>query len=116
MLALDGSHIYGNPSLHAHGFYRYVDDGVAFDGTDTFMTAKLPKTDVLINPDASPSGFSFATKIKFGREAMEYEEARYILDSGGHHSGKRGVSLYVNNGYLYAEVQTMDKLWKVQIK
>lgn len=114
MAALKGSHIFGSPSLQAHGFYRYVDDGLAFDGLDTYMTAELPKHDVLVNPDSSEKGFTIATKIRFGPTAMGYQdEPRVILDSGGHHSGKRGVSLYVHSGYLYAEVQTLDRLWKV---
>ncbi|KAK3751286.1 hypothetical protein QZH41_012191, partial [Actinostola sp. cb2023] len=114
MSALKGSHVFGSPSLHAHGFYRYIDDGLSFDGTDTFMTTVLPKYDGLVNPDNSNKGLTVATKIKFDKYAMEYQdEPRFILDSGGHHKGKRGVSLYIHSGKLYAEVQSLDRIWTV---
>jgi hypothetical protein len=114
MLALKGNKIFGSPPLHAHGFYRYVDDGVAFNGVDTYMTSVLPKYDSLVNPDNSKTGFTVAAKLRFDSEAMEYQdEPRFILDSGGHHKGKRGMSLYIDSGKLYAEVETLDRIWTV---
>ncbi|XP_031555970.1 uncharacterized protein LOC116292758 [Actinia tenebrosa] len=114
MLALKANKIFGSPPLHAHGFYRYVDDGIAFDGTDTYMTSVLPKYDSLVNPDNSKTGFTVATKLRFDSEAMEYQDQpRFILDTGGHHKGKRGMSMYIDSGKLYVEVETLDRIWTV---
>ncbi len=34
----------------------------------------------------------------------EYKKAKYVIDSGGHEDGMKGVSVYVMNDNLYFQV------------
>ena len=40
-------------------------------------------------------------RMPYFQVVRTYKERRYILDSGGHHKGTRGVSAYIQNNNLY---------------
>lgn len=38
------------------------------------------------------------------KDVREYKDTRYIIDSGGHKDGVKGISVYVLNDNLYFQV------------
>ena len=50
--------------------------------------------------------YSFSTK-QFNfvqKDVREYKDRRYILDSGGHKEGVKGISVYLLNDNIYFQV------------
>jgi hypothetical protein len=58
-------------------------------------------------------GFSFGTKLRIDKAANGYTEPKFILDTGGHGKKTRGVSLFVENKKLVAEVATKNMRYRV---
>ena len=61
----------------------------------------------------SKEGLAFGIKLRFDETAKEYDTPRYVLDTEATSSGKTGVSLYVLNGKLIAEIAMSSTKWKV---
>jgi hypothetical protein len=57
---------------------------------------------------------AFGIKLRFDETAKEYDTPRYVLDTEATSGAKTGVSLYVLNGKLIAEIATSSTKWKVQ--
>ena len=55
--------------------------------------------------------------MKFDQRVRDYHEPRYILDTGGHVGGVRGISVYMVNDNMYFQViSSPDEdtmIWKV---
>mgnify|MGYP001793934111 CR=1 FL=1 len=94
---------------------RFSDDGLTFDdGKGAHMISSLDKTDCIANPDnCDKNGFSVGAKLRLPISVTSATVPKYILDSGGHARNTRGVSLFVDNGNLVAEVETSERRWKV---
>ena len=64
-------------------------------------------------------GFAISFKVKFDQRVRDYKEPHYVIDSGGHVGGIRGVSVYVVNDNLYFQViDSPDEdvlIWKVRV-
>lgn len=56
--------------------------------------------------------------MKFDQRVREYKEPRYILDTGGHNGGIKGISVYLLNDNLYFQVVSTPgedtMIWKVR--
>jgi hypothetical protein len=85
-----------------------------FDGTSAFLSTRLVSTDILASPDRATQGLAFGIKLKFDGAVKQYDTPRYVLDTGATSGGKTGISLYVLNGKLIAEIATSSMKWKVQ--
>ena len=94
-----------------------VDGGIYVDGE----TGWLELTDfdpIVSDPSKAKHGFAISFKIKFDQRVREYKEPHYVLDTGGHIAGLKGVSVYLVNDNLYFQViSSPDEdtmIWKVR--
>jgi len=102
-----------------------IDGGIFVDG-DTSESDK-PRAylqledfpNVIYHVDKAKHGFAVSFKIKFDQRDRDYKEARYILDTGGHNGGMKGVSVYLVNDNMYFQViRSTDEdtmIWKVRV-
>ena len=104
----------GDPSFIVNGHVEVVDGGLYFDGITAFLSTHLVPTNILSDPDMAKEGLAFGIKLRFDGIVKEYDTPRYVLDTEATSGGKTGVSLYVLNGKLIAEIATSSTKWKVQ--
>ena len=112
--SFDGSSVPGSPSLSAHGEVTKDGDGIHFNGVTSSMDTYITGSQCLVFTDFCENGFSFGTKLKLDKIANGYTEPRFILDTGGHGEKTSGVSLFVENKKLVAEVTTKNKRYRVR--
>eukprot|EP00795_Rhopilema_esculentum_P005038 gene5038-148_t len=80
-----------------------MDGGLAVDGSKGWL--EIRQFDACLkDPGQCHHGFSISFKLKLDQDVREYKEARYIIDSGGHKEGIKGVSVYILNDNLYFQV------------
>ena len=102
-----------------------IDGGIFVDG-DTSDTNKPHAylqledfPDVIYNVDKAKHGFAVTFKIKFDQRDRDYKEPRYIMDTGGHNGGMKGISVYLVNDNMYFQViRSTDEdimIWKVRV-
>lgn len=64
-------------------------------------------------------GFSISFQVKFDQRVRDYKEPRYILDTGGHVGGVKGISIFLVNDNMYFQViSSPDEdimIWKVRV-
>ena len=64
-------------------------------------------------------GFALSFKVKFDQRVREYKEPKYVLDTGGHNGGVKGISVYLINDNLYFQVVSSPDedimIWKVRV-
>ena len=107
--------VIGAPPLSLFGNSLIQNNGMAFDGTSTFATAALRKSDCLQDPGVCVNGFSMGSRLKFDQADMAYTMPKYIVDSGARSITTRGVSVYIVKGNLFFELATAKKAWKVRM-
>jgi hypothetical protein len=113
-LTIVNGKIPGQLPFVVNGHVEVVDGGLYFDGITAFLSTHLVPTNILSNPDMAKEGLAFGIKLRFDGTAKEYDTPRYVLDTEATSGGKTGVSLYVLNGKLIAEIATSSMKWKVQ--
>ena len=113
-LTIVSGKIPGHLPFNVLGHVEVVDGGLYFDGITAFLSTQLVPNNILANPDTAKEGLAFGIKMKFDGTAKEYDIPRYVLDTGATSGGNTGVSLYVLNGKLIAEIATPIMKWKVQ--
>ncbi|XP_027047022.1 uncharacterized protein LOC113674731 isoform X3 [Pocillopora damicornis] len=101
---LQDKKITGSPDIEVHGPVRAVDGGVHLDGKESFLKVGTFDGKCLHDPSKCPNGLSLSCKLKFNRIVRTYKEPHYILDSGGHQKGTKGLSAYLLNNNLYFSV------------
>ncbi|XP_022799604.1 uncharacterized protein LOC111337536 isoform X3 [Stylophora pistillata] len=101
---LQDKKITGSPDIEVHGPVRAVDGGVHLDGKESFLKVGNFDSKCLHDPSKCPNGLSLSCKLKFNRIVRTYKEPHYILDSGGHQKGTKGLSAYLLNNNLYFSV------------
>ena len=85
------------------------------DGASGYLSSHLSGQDPLVNPGDFLDGFSFGLKLKFPAAVLNYDNPRYILDTGEKSVNSPGVSLYLLNKKLVMEIATYDTRWKVGV-
>ena len=113
-LTIINGRIPGHLPFKVNGHVEVVDGGLYFDGTSAFLSTRLVSSDILASPDRARQGLAFGIKLKFDGAVKQYDTPRYVLDTGAKSGGKTGVSLYVLNGKLIAEIATTSMKWKVR--
>ncbi|XP_078359624.1 uncharacterized protein LOC144644082 isoform X3 [Oculina patagonica] len=101
---LQDSKVTGSPDIEVNGPVRAVDGGVHLDGQGSFLKVGNFDGKCLHDPSKCPDGLSLSCKLKFNRVVRTYKEPHYILDSGGHQKGTKGLSAYLLNNNLYFSV------------
>lgn len=101
---LEDKKVTGSPDIEVNGPVRAVDGGVHLDGQGSFLKVGNFDGKCLHDPSKCPNGLSLSCKLKFNRVVRTYKEPHYILDSGGHKKGTRGLSAYLLNNNLYFSV------------
>lgn len=112
----DGSSVPGSPSLSVHGEISAAEDGLHFDGSTSSMDTYIEGSHCLHDTEICGKGFSFGTKLKIDKEANGYTEPKFVLDTGGSGTNTRGVSLFVEDKKLVAEVTTKNMRYRVRRK
>lgn len=105
----------GKAALQVHGNSRSVEGGLLLDGSSGYLSSHLSGQDPLVNPGDFLDGFSFGLKLKFPAAVLNYDNPRYILDTGEKSVNSPGVSLYLLNKKLVMEIATYDTRWKVGV-
>jgi hypothetical protein len=113
-LTIVNGKIPGDPPFIVNGHVEVVDGGLYFDGITAFLSTHLVPTNILSDPDMAKEGLAFGIKLRFDGIVKEYDTPRYVLDTEATSGGKTGVSLYVLNGKLIAEIAMSSTKWKVQ--
>lgn len=106
----------GSPSLSVHGAVTAVHDGLHFDGSTSSMDTSIEGYNCLHDPEKCPRGLSYGLKLRLDKEANDYTEPKFILDTGGHSEKTRGVALSVENRKLVAEVTTKNVRYRVSVR
>ncbi|XP_067038773.1 uncharacterized protein [Acropora muricata] len=101
---LQDKKINGSPDIEVYGSVKAVDGGVHLDGKESYLKVGSFNQRCLHVPSKCPDGLSLSCKLKFNRVVRSYKEPHYILDSGGHVKGTRGLSAYLLNNNLYFSV------------
>ncbi|XP_074615208.1 uncharacterized protein LOC141874734 isoform X6 [Acropora palmata] len=101
---LQDKKINGSPDIEVYGSVKAVDGGVHLDGKESYLKVGSFNQRCLHDPSNCPDGLSLSCKLKFNRVVRSYKEPHYILDSGGHVKGTRGLSAYLLNNNLYFSV------------
>nr|XP_058946642.1 uncharacterized protein LOC131774603 [Pocillopora verrucosa] len=104
----------GKAALQVHGNSRSVEGGLLLDGASGYLSSHLSGQDPLVNPGDFLDGFSFGLKLKFPAAVLNYDNPRYILDTGEKSVNSPGVSLYLLNKKLVMEIATYDTRWKAE--
>ena len=107
--------IAGKVSLRVNGNCQTVDGGLLLDGSTSYLSSHLDSQSGLSNPGGFLSGFSFGMKLKFPASVLQYDDSRYLLDTGEKSVNSPGVSLYLLNKKLIMELATHDTRWKVSL-
>ena len=68
-----------------------------------------------VNPGGFLDGFTFGLKLKFPAAVLQYDNPRYILDTGEKSVNSPGVSFYLLNKKMVMEIATYDTRWKASI-
>ena len=105
----------GKAALKVNGNSQTVDGGLLLDGTSGYLSSHLSGQNALVNPGEFLEGFTFGLKLKFPASVMQYDNPRYILDTGEKSVNSPGVSLYLLNKKMVMEIATYDTRWKVSI-
>ena len=95
-----------------------VDGGIYIDGSKGWL--EIDDVDpILFNIPKAKHGFSISFKVKFDQRVRDYKEPKYILDTGGHEGGIKGVSVYIVNDNMFFQVisnpQEDIMIWKVRV-
>ncbi|XP_065670477.1 uncharacterized protein LOC100203426 isoform X26 [Hydra vulgaris] len=119
MSGVQESVIPGAPEIEVKNTPTDIDGGIFIDGAKNWL--EIDELDPMISDVYSKAkhGFAISFKIKFDQRVREYKEPRYVIDSGGHVGGIRGVSVFVVNDNLYFQViDSPDEdvlIWKVRV-
>ncbi|XP_065639355.1 uncharacterized protein LOC100203426 isoform X11 [Hydra vulgaris] len=119
MSGVQESVVPGAPEIEVKNTPTDIDGGIFIDGTKNWL--EIDELDPMISDVYSKAkhGFAISFKIKFDQRVREYREPRYVIDSGGHVGGIRGVSVFVVNDNLYFQViDSPDEdvlIWKVRV-
>ena len=89
-----------------------INEGLAFDGQESHAVAQIAPDDCVINTEKCTNGLSFGTKLRFDK-ADDFDEPRYIVDTGAHNPQMRGFALFKQKGRLCAVVRSADREWTV---
>lgn len=68
----------------------------------------------ITQPSDSPSGLTLVIKMKYDHTDLNANDEKFILDTGGWLG--HGVSVFVQNGILYAVVGSSGRVWVVSIE
>ncbi|XP_032238898.2 uncharacterized protein LOC5513456 isoform X2 [Nematostella vectensis] len=98
---LQDGKIPGSPDIEVNGPVKAVDGGVHIDGSKAYLKVGNFNGRCVSDPSKCPKGLSISTKLKFNRIVRTYKEPRYIMDTGGHLSGDKGLAAYLANDNLY---------------
>lgn len=107
--------ILGKAALKVNGNSQTVDGGLLLDGSSGYLSSHLSDQNALVNPGEFLDGFTFALKLKFPTAVLQYDNPRYILDTGEKSVNSPGVSFYLLNKKMVMELATYDTRWKVSI-
>ena len=110
---INGS-IPGHVPFHVHGHVVLSDGVLYFDGESDYLSAQQKSTDILVDPTTAIQGLAFGIKLKMEGAMKFFDTPRFVMDTGATSSKTTGVSLYILNGKLIAEVATSTKKWKVR--
>lgn len=105
----------GKAAFKVNGNSQTVDGGLLLDGTSGYLSSHLGGQDALTNPGNFLDGFAFGLKLKLPAAVLQYDNPRYILDTGEKSVNSPGVSFYLLNKKMVMELATYDTRWKVSI-
>lgn len=112
-LAVVDGKIPGHFPFVLNGGVKVVDGGLYFDGSSGFLSAQLVTSNILLNPDQATRGLALGISLKFDGTSKDYDIPKYVLDTEAQSGGKTGLSLYVLNGKMVAEIAASNMKWKV---
>lgn len=105
----------GKAALKVNGNSQTVDGGLLLDGSSGYLSSHLSGRNALVNPGGFLDGFTFGLKLKFPAAVLQYDNPRYILDTGEKSVNSPGVSFYLLNKKMVMEIATYDTRWKVSL-
>lgn len=105
----------GKAALKVNGNSQTVDGGLLLDGSSGYLSSHLSGRNALVNPGGFLDGFTFGLKLKFPAAVLQYDNPRYILDTGEKSVNSPGVSFYLLNKKMVMEIATYDTRWKASI-
>lgn len=105
----------GKAALKVNGNSQTVDGGLLLDGSSGHLSSHLSDRNALVNPGGFLDGFTFGLKLRFPAAVLQYDNPRYILDTGEKSVNSPGVSFYLLNKKMVMEIATYDTRWKVSI-
>lgn len=84
------------------------------DGTQSFLSAELPKTACMIDPNMCISGFAVGLKLRFSDLSLTSNAPQYVIDTGASASNK-GVSVFLQLNSLYFKIVTSNAVYQVRV-
>lgn len=71
--------------------------------------------DSILDPDTCDDGLSFEMTFRLDKDALKYNDMKYIVDSGASTFNSKGFTLYTVQGNLRADLAVANKEFCVQI-
>lgn len=112
---ISNGYIPGKAALKVNGNSQTVDGGLLLDGSSGYLSSHLSGQNALVNPGEFLDGFTFCLKLKLPAAVLQYDNPRYILDTGEKSVNSPGVSFYLLNKKMVMEIATYDTRWKVGV-
>lgn len=90
--------------------------GLVTSSPPSFIHSFILKHGLLCSdPDTCDDGLSFEMTFRLDKDALKYNDMKYIVDSGASTFNSKGFTLYTVQGNLRADLAVANKEFCVQI-
>ena len=79
------------------------------------MLSFILKHDLISDPDTCDNGLSFEMTFRLDKDALKYNDMKYIVDSGASTFNSKGFTLYTVHGNLRADLAVANQEFCLQI-
>ncbi|KAL9981056.1 hypothetical protein ACROYT_G009713 [Oculina patagonica] len=103
------------PAIRTHGEMKAIRGGLHLNGHNSWLGAGDFSGGCLSDPDVCDDGLSFEMTFRLDKDALKYNDMKYIVDSGASTFNSKGFTLYTIHGNLRADLAIANQEFCLQI-